>query len=346
MRNGRLGAVARTCAVMLALLVTVTACAKDPGSATGVALSSSTPTTTTPPYAAGSASSSVTSRTSDQSTASAVTSAELPTFMPDFVGGTVDQAEAVLKPLNVRIKTQNRISTEAAGTVIEQNPVAGADFAQSVTLTVSIAPPTVPDVTQQTFGTAQQTLTKLGFTVKENPVFDEKLADGLVTEQSPPAGATNASEITLSVVRRPVATYLSDMTPVASEQVSGPHSGVQKSNGKSYSHGIALTPYSNAIGSVEYDFSRQYRQLTGEVGLDDKANSSAVGKVEIYGDGRLLKEQDVPFGTTSAMDVDVTDVLRLRISISVVNGDAAVILGDVRAQGLQSEVTTTATSVG
>jgi len=267
--------------------------------------------------------------------------------MPDFVGGSVEEAEAVLKPLNVRIKTVNLISAEPAGTITAQDPVAGADFAQAVTLTVSIAPATVPDVTQKTFGTAKDTLTKLGFTVKENPVFDEKLADGLVIAQDPPAGATNAAEVTLNVVRRPVVAYLADMTYVTRTSLYEPAPGTQKANGKSYSHGLLMTPSNgNSTGSVEYDFSRQYRQLTGELGLDDKSGSSAAGKVEIYGDGRLLTQVDIPFGTTVPVDADVTDVLRLKINVSVVDGTGAVVMGDFRAQGLQSEVSTTTTSGG
>ena len=245
----------------------------------------------------------------------------------------------MLKPLNVKIKTVYLISPQPVGTVTEQDPVAGADFAQSVTLTVSTAPAAVPDVTQKTFGAAQDALTKLGFTVKENPVFDEKLADGLVVAQDPPAGATNASEVTLNVVRRPVVTYLSDMTPVQTTSVSYTP-GVQKSNGKSYPHGLLVTPGSTG-GSLEYDFSRQYRQLTGELGFDDKASSDATAQIEIYGDGRQLTEQNITFGTTTPVQVDVTDVLRIRISVSVTDGKGSVVLGDFRAQGLQSEIATT-----
>ena len=325
-------------ALIVAALVIATGCSKA-AETPGLALPSSTAAATSTPSPPPSGSSAA------RSTATSA-SVKLPEIMPDFVGGTQEQAEAVLKPLNVRIKTQNQISAEPPGEVVAQEPVAGADFSQSVTLTVSIAPPVVPDVTQQTFGTAEQTLTKLGFSVKENPIFDEKRADGLVIEQNPAAGATNASEVTLSVVRRPVVVYLSDMTPVTSEDLNGLGTGIQKANGKSYSHGVAPVPTRTSVGTVEYDFSRQYRRLVGEIALDDKSPTGAVGKVEIYGDGRLLTDPSIAFGTTTPVDVDVTDVLRLRIAISETggNGSAPVILGDFKAQGLQSEVESTVTT--
>lgn len=325
-------------AVGLTVLVTMSACSSSqpqatPESATTTSAGASTPA---------SASTTLVSGTKSSTASSTSSSVAPPDIMPDFVGKTVDDAQAVLKPLNVKIKTVNLISAQPAGTITAQDPVAGADFAQSVTLTVSIAPPAVPDVTQKTFGNAQQTLTDLGFTVKETPVFDEKLADGLVVAQDPPAGATNASEITLNVVRRPVVTYLSDMSTVAQNSLSYAP-GIQKSNGKSYPHGILISPYS-AGGSVEYDFSRQYRQLTGELGFDDKASSDATAQIEIYGDGRLLTEQNITFGTTTPVQVDVTDVLRVRIAVSVTGGKGSVVLGDFRAQGLQSEVSPTTSS--
>jgi len=276
--------------------------------------------------------------------AAASSSASLPELMPDFVGQTVPEAEAILKPLNVRIKKIPLIAQEAAGTIIEQDPVAGADFAQTVTLTVSTAPATVPDVTNKTFADAEAALTKLGFIVKQNPVFDQKRADGLVIAQNPPADTSNVAEVTLDVVRRPVIAYLADMSTVAKDNLDEFTAGSPKANGVSYSHGLRVEPYAGYRADLEYDMSRQYRKLSGALGLDDKSASAAVGKVEIFGDGRQLTQVDVPFGSTIPVELDVTDVLRLKITISVVDGTGAVVLGDFVAQGLQSEVSTTPTT--
>jgi serine/threonine-protein kinase len=208
-----------------------------------------------------------------------------------------------------------------------------------VTLTVSTAPATVPDVTGKTFSAADEQLTKLGFTVKENPIFDQQKADGLVTGQNPPPDTSNAAEVTLDVVRRPVVTYLAGMEPVNKSRLYAFSQGTGKANGQTYSHALLVTPYGGGDpGSIEYDFSRQYRKLSGKLGMGDKSDSAAVGKVEIYGDGRQLFAQDIQFGTTVDVDLDVTDVLRIKISVSVVDGSGSIIFGDFAAQGLQSEV--------
>lgn len=296
------------------------------------------PSSTTPVSMAEESTSSA-SATARSTTVATSSSVAVPKVMPDFTGITLSAAQAALAQHNVQIKTVNKIDPQPAGTVIEQDPVAGAPFAQVVTLTVATAPASVPDVIGETFAEAEQELIELGFEVTENPIFDQKLTDGLVQGQNPPAGTGNAAEVTLDVVRRPVVTYLADMEPVDRDDYQSYDTGTAKSNGKSYSHAVTISPYaSGSPGSVEYDFSRQYRQLKGDLGLGDKSDSAATGKVEIYGDGRQLLAQDVPFGTTTPVDIDVTNVLRLKIIFSTVDGRGSIVFGDFAAQGLQSEV--------
>lgn len=323
----------RIAVITLPAVLVLGACGSSGGAesppTSAAVVATSTPSTTA------TSSASPTNRTSRPAASSSV---PVPRAMPDYVGQELSDVQAALAQYNVQIKTVNRIDAQPAGTVIEQDPVAGAPFAPLITLTVSTAPATVPDTTGKTFSAADEQLTKLGFTVKENPVFDQQQADGLVTGQNPPAGTGNAAEVTLDVVRRPVVTYLADMDPVSTDRLDTPQEGTTKANGKSYSHGLLVTPPRSGIGTIEYDFSRQYRKLSGELGLDDKSDSSTVGKVEIYGDGRQLLALDVPFGTTIPVDVDVTDVLRLKITVAKVDGQGAIVFGDFAAQGLQSEV--------
>ncbi|WP_420124634.1 PASTA domain-containing protein [Nakamurella sp.] len=327
---------ARLVAIGLPVALLLGACGSG-GTATPAAVS--TPSSAEAAPASSAVPSSTPATTTRPTTSSPTSSVAAPKVMPDYTGQSLSAAQAALAPYNVRIKTVNRIDSQPAGTVIEQDPVAGAPFAQLVTLTVSTAPAAVPDVTGQTYADAEERLTKLGFEVKENPIFDQKLADGLVQGQNPPAGTANTAEVTLDVVRRPVVTYLADMEAVDRENYESFNSGSAKANGKSYSHAVAIAPYANGNpGTIEYDFSRQYRTLTGELGLGDKSDSAAVGKVEIYGDGRQLLAQDVPFGTTTPVDVDVTDVLRIKIVFSTVDGRSTIVFGDFAAQGLQSEV--------
>lgn len=262
--------------------------------------------------------------------------------MPDLVGMMVEDASADLVAFNVQITEHARIAPEAPGTVLEQDPVAGSRFQTQVALMVSVAAPLVPDVTNSTFGDAEKVLQDLGFTVVELPIFDNALVDGVVVKQDPPAGTANAGQVTLQVARRPAVQFLSDVTPVSKGSVSV-DDGTQESNSITYAHGLLVDVY-GSNGEVDYNLSRKYRQLIGSAGLDDNADTSSVMKLEVYGDDRLLDEYTLTFGTTTPIDIDVTQMLRLRLSISSLSGDAKAVLGDVRLQGLPSEVQTPSTS--
>lgn len=264
--------------------------------------------------------------------------ASIPNIMPDLVGVSVETAQSQLSKYNVRITKESRIDPNAPGVVLEQDPPAGAAFPNAVTLTISVAPPSVPDITNKTFGEAQRKLQDLGFKVVEVPIFDDQLVDGIVVKQDPSAGTKNAGQVTLQVARRPAVKYLSDLEPVEKAHYNQISVGTQKSNSVAYAHGISVSLYSGVNATIGYDTSRQYRQLIGSVGLDDKAATDSQVKFEIYGDDRLLKDADLTFGTTTKLDVDLTGVLRLRLSMTSLRGNGAVVLGDVRLQGLPSEV--------
>jgi hypothetical protein len=267
--------------------------------------------------------------------------------MPDFVGQTFDEAEALLRRYNTRITKKVRISPEPAGTIVDQEPVGGAPFTPNVTLFVSVAPPTVPDAVGKSFGDASTDLERLGFSVVEVPRFDETRQDGLVLEQSPPAGSSNAGEVTLTVARTPVVFYVGyDVEAVATSNFNHYETGTSNSNGSSYSHSLRLNTYAEEGASAEFNLGRSYRQLRSFVGIDDDSrDSDAQFRVEIFGDGRLLWGDTIALGETKEIDADVTDVLRLKIFvINLARAESILVLGDARLNGLPAEVP--ATTVG
>lgn len=266
-----------------------------------------------------------------------------PSTMPDFVGEDFEEARRELVGYNAQVTRKDEIAAEPEGTVIAQEPQGGEDFAQRVQLTVAISPPEVPDVAGLSVGEATQRLRRAGFEVVEVPVFDERQPDGAILGQEPPAGARNAGEVRLTVSRRPVVTYLSDLQPVA-QQANEYTTGTASTNGEPYTHAVTIGASRYAqTASAEYDLSRDYRRLVGLIGLGDRAVSGTAYKVEIYGDGRQLFSEDVVLGQTKPVDLDISDVLRLEVTATRVSGQGSVVLADVRAQGLESEVDKAAT---
>lgn len=262
-------------------------------------------------------------------------SAEVPELMPDYIGIKLEEAQRQLSQYNAQVASVKEISPAAPGTVIAQEPSAGQPFSQMVTLTFATEAPVVPDVAGMTFGEASKELRDAGFRVRESPSLNEKELDGLVLAQDPPEGTKNVGEVVLTVSRRPLVSYLSDMDPVDSQD-SGLSTGTAKTDGEPYTHSVVMDVYQS--GTVDYDLSRDYRKLLGTVGLEDGSAGDARYKVEIYGDRRNLFTVDVGLGEPREIDLDITDVLRLQLLVTRVNGDGDVVFADVRVLGLESEV--------
>lgn len=326
---------AGACAVILA--VTLTGCSNSGSPALPTLPSTSTSTSLTP------TSSSQQPASSSSSKPPTSTSDPVPTTIDDYYGMDFDEVKAELSQWNVSVTKVNKVAPQAVGTIIEQDPAAGKPFAQRVTLTVAVAPPVVPDVIDMTFSEAEASLEALGFTVVENPesVIDSSKDDGTVVKQDPAPGTTSAGQVTLDVVRRPEASWLSDIPLVANPNMNvTPNSA--KANAKTYTHAVSMRP-SNGGGSAEYDFSRSYTQLTGELGLEDKSNSKAVAKVEILSDGQPAQSFEVAFGQTVTVDVPLDKPLRVSFNVTVTGGEATVVFGDFKAQGLPVVKTTAPT---
>jgi hypothetical protein len=204
-------------------------------------------------------------------------------------------------------------------------------------LFVAIEPPKVPDVSGQTVSEATDTLEAEGFVVEETPLLDDTRQDGLVDSQSPTPGTSNASKVTLTVVRSPQIDYLADMDPVDSDYYSL-ETGSAQANGKSIPRSVTIDA---SEGFIDYQIGRKYRTFKMELGVEDDSSSSAAYEIQVLGDGRSLGRFSVAYGQTTPVAVDVTDVLRLKISIQASEEgleSSRVVLGDAQVQGVRSEL--------
>lgn len=68
---------------------------------------------------------------------------------------------------------------------------------------------------------------------------------------------------------------------------------------------------------VELDAGRDFRRFRGDLGIPDDQSSTAAYRVDIVLDnGAPALSVDVRFGETKTIDLDVTNVLRIRIVVS------------------------------
>lgn len=115
--------------------------------------------------------------------------------------------------------------------------------------------------------------------------------------------------------------YLKDVPKVAGDAVN---TNIEASNGTvlPVNHYMMDLDYSNTIktnqGFWDLDLSRSFSRLRATLGLLDRSPGRASYRVEVFGDGRLLGDYTASLGTASAIDLDVSGVLRLRIQVTKV----------------------------
>ncbi len=142
--------------------------------------------------------------------------------------------------------------------------------------------------------------------------------------------------------------FLTDLTVIESD--GGVETGSGSISGTKLPHSIMLRARfyePTNVARAEYDLGRHYRRFQAAVGLSDDAISSSVYQIEIYGDGRRMASQTVRLGNSVPIDLDITGILRLRLSITRVEGDirngccsykSTSVFGDARITGIQGEV--------
>jgi len=87
---------------------------------------------------------------------------------------------------------------------------------------------------------------------------------------------------------------------------------------------------------VEYDLSRDSRRLQATVGVGDDSASDTQVRIEVFGDNNPLYTQVFGLGQSESVDVDVSNVLRLRLvaTLAAEGGfPAAAVWGDARLVG-------------
>ncbi|RSD13936.1 protein kinase domain-containing protein [Amycolatopsis eburnea] len=167
------------------------------------------------------------------------------------------------------------------------------------------------------------------------------------------ASTTSASAVPASAAGdATVEQYLSELTPVEGSFDRGHETG--NIGGEPYLHtvGTGVQECSEA-DTAEYNISKGYRKFTATAGLDDNsADSGLKVQLEIFGDGRKLQTTVLELNKPTAIDLDVTGVLRLKIGWQPVKsgscGDSGnyLNLGEAKLLGVPGEVPTSLAPTG
>ncbi|MEU7783211.1 protein kinase [Amycolatopsis sp. NPDC049159] len=178
-----------------------------------------------------------------------------------------------------------------------------------------------------------------------------------VTAAAPTSASTTTSAPAVpasgSAGEATVEQYLDEVSPVDGS-FDGSH---QTGNiaGKPYLHTVAKQIRECAdAGSVEWNISKGYRKFTASAGLDDNsADSSLKVQLEVFGDGKKLFSATLELNKLTAVDLDVTGVLRLKIGWQPIKAgqtcgdtDNYLNLGEAKLLGVPGEVPTSLAPTG
>jgi hypothetical protein len=234
--------------------------------------------------------------------------------MPDLLGLDEASARRVLTDagLSPEVSIGAEVAAGPAGLVVAQEPAAGSSGAASAVRLVLSTASTVPAVVGLPAHDARTSLEALGAVVTVSRVVQPGSEDGVVLSVSPEAGAPLDRVVELTVADAGVALALADLDQVDGSGCSVIASGTV--NGAEFSDSVGCRVRS-AETFAEWNLGRHGSVFEATLGMTDSGRTGST-RVQIYGDGTLLTDQQVDFGASTALAIDVRGVLRLSVRVA------------------------------
>ncbi|MFD3841900.1 PASTA domain-containing protein [Streptomyces sp. NPDC058642] len=112
--------------------------------------------------------------------------------VPDVTDKDEDDASRILEDKGFKVKLRHKVSTEDAGTVLEQDPAGGESVETGTEITLTVAKEsekaTVPDLTGSTLSEARKLLAEHDLELGDTTEVESSAEAGTVVEQSAAAG--------------------------------------------------------------------------------------------------------------------------------------------------------------
>lgn len=259
--------------------------------------------------------------------------------LPNVVGLQEADARSQIEELGLVVDVLDEPSLEAAGTVTSQSPDSDTDLQAGDTVGLSVAEAiAAPALVDLDGDEARAVLEDVGVSVDLERRYDPSVEPGTVLEQSVAPGAPLRSSATLIVAEGDASLFLEELAVLSSSRFNQGQRIAM--DGEIYLRSLTTGVDSrDDSGYVEFNLSRDFRRLSAVLGYDDTSPSDGRIRLEIFGDGEELFSQDVVLGTATPIEVDLTDVLRLRITANRLEGGGGNYtrytagLGEVRLHG-------------
>ncbi|WP_344084554.1 PASTA domain-containing protein [Luedemannella helvata] len=245
---------------------------------------------------------------------------------PDVRGLTEAAARQVLADAGlaaVKVRTRSEPAVAPQGTVVTQEPAAGAPIGGEVTLALA-APAVVPRVVGADVRAAVRDLRELGATVEVRRVYRAGAPIDSVLASDPAEGALAAPHVVLTVAAPPATAYLADL-PAANSGCGGAAVTV---DGVRYERALRCP----SDVDILYLLDRRALRLDAVVGQPDTDGAGRAIRFRVIADGREIADGTLRAGQTRALSLDTSGVVRLAIVVDAESGPpgGSLVFGDGR----------------
>lgn len=97
---------------------------------------------------------------------------------------------------------------------------------------------------------------------------------------------------------------------------------IESISGEVYENSLSCRDWEPRSGWAEFDLQRDYERFTATIGHADRSTATdRTVRFSVIGDGTELYTTTMGFGQATDIDVDVTNVLRLRLEVGVIDID-------------------------
>jgi hypothetical protein len=247
-----------------------------------------------------------------------------PIVMPSVFTYNVTDAIALLEREGIDAKQigVDRVASARVGpgTVMRQVPQAGMTVEDFVTLTVSRAPDKMPSFVGKSIDTARATLSTLNVTATVDNALSLSVADGIVMEQTPAAGAPFAKTIRLTVARKPIPINLGDLNADGTTPSKTTATIATTAYPDSLVWDVSVCPGAPPV-TASYALGGHYRKLFATAGLTAGTQDPADRvRLEITIDGAVMMTRNLDAQTPVPIDFDLTGRKRLVLTFIPLGG--------------------------
>ena len=271
--------------------------------------------------------------------------------MPDVTGSQQAVAVETMEAAGITdYRLEEQPSLRPNGEVLGQVPSAGAATLGTVILMVAGPLPPMPDYAGHRVGDARAELEGWGVAVVEEELLSNERPTGEVVDSVPPADGTVGSEVILRVAVAPVVGLPGVDVAEVNRGTQGEFwerpDGPVEIDGELYERSLSVDTARDSanpghMGYWEYNLGRDWEFFESTIGLLDDSDIEQAGRFRIILDGSVIFEQDVKFGQTENISINVSDGLRIRLeAVSLESGRLGLGWGNARLLGIPGEVPT------